>query len=55
MAAKNGGKIIFEKSRNSPDTLGLKNFDEITLSRTVSEIFVFYTKIQDGCQKVAGK
>ena len=36
---------------DSTDTLRVKNFNEITLSRTISEINVFYTETQDGCQK----
>ena len=39
MAAKSGGKVIFVKSRRyTLDTLGVENFDEIPLSRTVKEI-----------------
>ena len=43
-----------QKSRvDSADTLWAKNFLEITLSRTVSEIsvFAFYAEIQDGRHK----
>ena len=39
MAAKSGGKVIFVKSRlYTLDTLGVENFDEIPVSRTVKEI-----------------
>ena len=39
MAAKCGGKVIFVKSHQyTLDTLGVENFDEIPLSRTVKEI-----------------
>ena len=39
MAAKSGGKVIFVKSpQYTLDTLRVKNFDEIPLSRTVQEI-----------------
>ena len=54
---KIAGKTIFwEKSPvDSADTLRIKNFVEITLSRSVSEIntlfFAFYEKIQNGRQK----
>ena len=52
MAAKSGGKKI---ARKSPvyfaDTLWVKNFIKIALSRTVSKINVFFAKIQDGRQK----
>ena len=42
MAAKNGGKMIFGKKSpvDSADTLRVKNFVEIALSRTVSEILI---------------
>ena len=62
MAAKNGGKRFLGKvaSRFS-DTRGgggcvcvcvcVKNFIEISLSYTVSQINAFYTEIQDGRQK----
>ena len=54
-AYKNGTKNNFwEKSSvDSADTLGIKTFNKIVLSGTVSEInaFVFYTEIQDGHQK----
>ena len=36
---------------DSADTLGFKNFIEITLSCTVIEINAFYAEIQDGRQK----
>ena len=55
MAAKSNGKIFFEKSdpEESADTLWVKIFIEIALSRSVFEIntFLHYTKIQDGRQK----
>ena len=53
MAANSGGKTIFcEMSPvDSADTLGVKNFVEIALSRSVSEINAFYAEIQDGRQK----
>ena len=55
MAAKSGGKVIFcEKSPvDSSYTLWAKNFIEIALSHTVSEISVltFHVEIQDGYQK----
>ena len=39
--------------------LGIKNFAEIALSRTISEINAFYAEIQDGCpnggKKIFGK
>ena len=35
----------------SVDTLGVKNFNEITLSRTISKIYPFYHEIPDGRQK----
>ena len=39
MAAKSCGKVIFVKSlQYTLDTLGVKNFDEIPLSRMVKEI-----------------
>ena len=39
MAAKNGGKTIFEKSPDDAvTTLGVKYFDKIAPSSTVSEI-----------------
>ena len=39
MAAKSGRKVIFVKSHQyTLDTLGVENFDEIALSRTVKEI-----------------
>ena len=41
-------------SVHSPDTLGVNNFDEITLSCTVSErnaFLCFFAKLQDGRQK----
>ena len=39
MAAKSGGKVIFVKScQYTLDTLGVENFDEILISRTVKEI-----------------
>ena len=43
MATKNGGKIIFGKSRQETlqNIQWIKNFIEITLSRTVSKINVF--------------
>ena len=55
-ASKNGTKNDFwEKSPvDSADTLGFKTFNEIVLSRTVSEInafYVFYAEIQDGHQE----
>ena len=43
---------------HSADTLQVKNFIKITLSRIVSKINVFcffYAEIQDGHQKMAGK
>ena len=47
---------FWEKSPvDSADTLRVKNFVEITLSRSVSKIntffFAFYTEIQNGRQK----
>ena len=59
-AYKNGAKNNFwEKSPvDSTDTLGVKTFDKIVLSRTVFQdkcVYVFYTEIQDGLQKVVGK
>ena len=54
MAAKSGGKMIFEEScQKTADALRVKNFVKIGLSRFVSEIFVFAFKaeIQDGRQK----
>ena len=53
MAAKSGRKTFFcEKSPvESADTLWVKNFVVITLSRSVSKINAFYTEIQDGRQK----
>ena len=36
---------------NSGDTLAIKKFNEIALSRIVSEINAFYAEIQDGHQK----
>ena len=53
IAAKNGGKNDFwEKSPvDSPDTLWVKNFVGIPLSRIVSKINAFYPKLQDGRQK----
>ena len=43
MAAKSGGKTIFDKKSpvDSEDTLWIKNFVEIALSRSVSEINAF--------------
>ena len=43
MVTKMGGKMIFGKKvpDDSTDTLGVKNFVEIALSRTVSEINAF--------------
>ena len=35
---------------HSADTMKVKNFVEIALSRTVSEINALYAEIQDGCQ-----
>ena len=47
MATKNARKTIFEKSPvDSADTLGLKNFVEITLRCTISEIIVFTQKFK---------
>ena len=54
MMAKNGGKMFFcEKLPvDSPDTLGVQNFVEISISCTFSEINVFYAEIQhDGQPK----
>ena len=54
MAAKSGGKTFFfcEKSPvESASTLWVKNFVVIALSRSVSEVNVFYTEIEDGRQK----
>ena len=53
MAANSGGKTIFCEMLpvDSADTLGVKNFVEIALSRSVSEINAFYAEIQDGRQK----
>ena len=46
------GKQFWEKLPvDSADTLCMKNFVEILLSRSVSEINVFYAEIQDGRQK----
>ena len=49
------GKTILGKELpdNSADTWGIKNFTEIALPRTVSEIntFLHFTQTQDGCQK----
>ena len=42
MAAKNGAKTIFWKNcKLTVDTLGIKNFIKITLSRNISEINAF--------------
>ena len=39
IADKSGGKVIFAKSHHyNLDTLGVENFDEIALFRTVKEI-----------------
>ena len=47
---------FWEKSPvDSADTLWVKNFVEITLSRSVSEINAFYTEIQDAHQKLREK
>ena len=56
MAAKSGGTMLFCKKSQvvSADTLWVKNFVEIALSRSVSKIdafFAFYAEIQDGHQK----
>ena len=53
MATKNGGKTIFWEKLpvDSADTLGVKNFVEITLSWTISKINAFYADIQDDLQK----
>ena len=56
MATKNGGENDFwgKSPVDYSDTLRIKNFIKIALSRTVSEInafFVFYAEIQDGRQK----
>ena len=55
MAAKSGGKTIFGKKSpvDSADTLWVKHFIKIALSRSVSKINAFFcfTQIQDGRQK----
>ena len=55
MAAKSGGKTFFCKKLpvDSADTQWVKNFVEIALSHSVSEINTFFcfTQIQDGRQK----
>ena len=56
MAGKSGGKTIFAKKMpvDSADTLRIKNFVEIALSRSVSKInmfFCFKQEIQDGRHK----
>ena len=57
--AKNGGKIIFGKSSpvDSVDTLWVKNFIEIALSRTVINIneFLHFTQKFKIAPKLAGK
>ena len=54
MATKNVEKTIFGKNASClcgyPGG-GVNNFNEITLSRTISEINAFYAEIQDGRQK----
>ena len=54
MAAKKSGKMIFGNTLRGEGG-GLKFFDEITLSRTISRINVFlrFTHIHDGRQKMA--
>ena len=55
MAAKSCGTTIFGKKSpvDSADTLWIKNFVEIALPLSVSEIraFAFYVEIQDDRQK----
>ena len=53
MVAKSGGKNDFwEKSPvDSANSLWVKNFVEIAIPRSVSEINAFYIEIQDGRQK----
>ena len=55
MAAKSGGKTLFCKKLPvySVDTLWVKNFVEIALSRCFQDklTFAFYVEIQDGHQK----
>ena len=59
MAAKSGGKVIFAKKSlvDSVYILWDKNFIEIALSRTVSEISFFYVSRRNSRwpPKVAGK
>ena len=55
MAAKSGGKAIFclKSPVHFSYTLQAKNFIEIALSRTISEmsVFMFHAEIKDGRQK----
>ena len=54
MVTKNGGKMIFGKSHHLTlqiPCLEVKNFDQITVSHTVSQINAFCSEIQDGHQK----
>ena len=54
MAAKSGGKTCKMSPVHSADTLRVKNFVEIALSRYVfrdKPAFAFYTEIQDGHKK----
>ena len=59
MVTKSGGKVIFwEKSSvDSADTLWVKNFVEIALSRTINEInaFLYFTQKFIMADKNGGK
>ena len=59
MAAKNGSKLIFGENHQLTILIpwGVKNFDEITQSRTVSEINAFLCFMQKFkmTAKMAGK
>ena len=46
-----GGHNYWQKVADDPTTLGLRNFTETALSRTISKIIGFSPEIQDGCQK----
>ena len=54
MAAKNVWKRFLEKMPDDCNTLGIKNFVKITILYHFQDkrAFVFYTEIQDGCQKL---